>query len=107
MSNPKMTTVAKFEVNGQNIEVSVSYNRNEPEDYTITYALHNGVNVTDFYKLLDDSTDGIFYPQIVEAIARDIYSELAEKYLPSWNGVSHLNNPTTNNNDVQPHSINA
>jgi len=91
----QQTTIARFEIGNDKVEVEVQYDRKEPETYEIKHAYHNGNDVTEFYAFADANGEGLFYPQIVEAIAHDMCTERLEKYLDAGGsyGVSSLTQP--------------
>jgi len=67
-------SVIKFAVGTDSIEVIVTYDTKEPENYMVTYAYHNGKDVTDFYHFCEQQNECLLYPQIVEGIAGDMCS---------------------------------
>ncbi len=68
-------SVIRFAVGVDNMEIIVTYDTKEPENYIVTYAYHNGKDVTDFYHFCETQQECLLYPQIVEGIAGEICGE--------------------------------
>ena len=65
-------SVIKFATGADKMEIIVNYDSKEPENYLVTYAGHNGNDVTNFYRFCESQNECIMYPQIIEGIASDI-----------------------------------
>ena len=68
----------KHEENEMN--VIVDFNVNEPENYLIIQATHNGKDVTAFFDYVDSQTEGLFIEKITEAIFEEIATQATENY---------------------------
>lgn len=94
------TLPIQFKLDGNNIEMIVLFDVIKPVDYTVQLCKFNGQNVTDFYNTCKAQGDDMMYPQIVEAIVKDMYSPKNVKKEPTgavvaqWAGTSHLNQQT-------------
>lgn len=86
-----------FSIGSDKMEIVVEYDRKEPENYTVVFANHNGRDVTDFYRFCEAQNEALFYPQIVEGIAREIGTERIEKRQRGnqWSGTNHLTKPAS------------
>ena len=65
------------------MELTVTYDTKEPENYLVKNAYHNGKDITDFYHYCETRDECLLYPQIIEGIAREMCAERIAKRLIS------------------------
>lgn len=72
----------KFTIGNDNMEIIVEYDMRYTEYYAVIFAYHNGTDVTEFYRFCEQQKECLFYPQIVEGIAREECGRRIENYVP-------------------------
>ena len=71
------------------LQICVKYDPKQPENYEVTGAYHNGIDVTEFYQMCEAEKETLFCYDIITAIAEDICTKRVDSGI--WNGSNHLN----------------